>query len=86
MAYSAKHLKQLVVFGDGLLGMGALLGVTSDPRDVAERIFSRFENMDGDGRLLGPDMLPLTKMHVSVNHEVANHLGLIVPEQLADSR
>jgi ABC-type uncharacterized transport system substrate-binding protein len=85
MAYTAKHRKQVVVFGDSFLSLGAVLSVTSDERDVAERVLARFDNMSG-GRLLGPDMQQLTKIHTDVNTEVADSLGLAVPGQMIGAR
>ena len=86
MAYSAKHRKQIVVFGDGFLDLGALMSVTSDDRDVAERVLARFEDVSENGGLLGPDMQQLTKIHTDVNIEVANSLGLVVPYQIIGAR
>jgi ABC-type uncharacterized transport system substrate-binding protein len=86
MSYSAKHRKQVVVFGDSFLALGALMSVTSDERDVAERVLARFDNMSETGRLLGPDMQQLTKIHTDVNPTVANYLGLAVPGQLIGAR
>jgi ABC-type uncharacterized transport system substrate-binding protein len=86
MAYSAKHRKQVVVFGDSFLKLGALMSVTSDERDVAERVLARFDNMSENGRLLGPDMQQLTKIHTDVNTDVANYLGLVVPGQIIGAR
>ena len=85
MAYSAKHRKQVAVFGDNLLDLGALLSVTNDPRDVVDRVFARLDDIDENGQLLGPDMLQLTSMQLDVNKLVAAHLGLVVPLQLADA-
>jgi ABC-type uncharacterized transport system substrate-binding protein len=82
MAHSAKHKKQVVVFGNGLLGLGALMSVTSDESDVAERVLARFESMSANGQLRGPDLQQLTKIHTNVNHDVANLLGLAVPAAL----
>jgi hypothetical protein len=86
MSYSAKHRKQIVVFGDSFLGLGALMSVTSDERDVAERVLARFDNMAPSGQLLGPDMQELTRIHTDVNPAVANYLGLAVPGQMIGAR
>jgi ABC-type uncharacterized transport system substrate-binding protein len=86
MSYSAKHRKQVVVFGDNFLSLGALMSVTSDARDVAERVLARFDNVSEGGRLLGPDMQQLTKIHTDVNAAVANYLGLAVPGQMIGAR
>lgn len=85
MSYSAKHRKQVVVFGKGLLGLGALMSVTSDERDVADRVLARFSEVS-NGRVLGPDMEQLTKIHTDVNLEVARYLELAVPEQIIGAR
>lgn len=86
MSYSAKHKKQVVVFGNNLLGLGALMSVRSDERDVAERVLARFANVGENGRLLGPDMQQLTKIHTDVNADVAKLLDLVVPEQIIGAR
>jgi ABC-type uncharacterized transport system substrate-binding protein len=86
MSYGAKHRKQIVVFGDSLLGLGALMSVTNDGRDVAERVLARFDHMSETGSLLGPDMQQLTKIHTDVNRDVANYLGLAAPGQLIGAR
>jgi ABC-type uncharacterized transport system substrate-binding protein len=86
MAYSAKHRKQVVVFGDNFLRLGALMSVTTDERDVAERVLARFDEMSETGRLLGPDMQKLTKIHTDVNPAVANYLGLAIPGQMTGAR
>jgi hypothetical protein len=86
MAYSIKHRKQVVVFGDGLLNLGALMSVSSDERDVADRVLGRFGNMSESGRLLGPDMQQLTKIHTDVNPVVAAYLGLVIPGQMIGAR
>lgn len=86
MSYAAKHRIQVVVFGRNLLGLGALMSIEASHADVAERVLERFEAVSENGDLRGPDMLPLTDMRVRVNQEVARHLDLVVPEQLASSR
>jgi ABC-type uncharacterized transport system substrate-binding protein len=86
MSYSAKHRKQVIVFGNTLLGLGALMSVTSDEHDVADRVLARFENMSQNGQLRGPDMQQLTKIHTDVNHDVANYLELDVPDQIIGAR
>jgi ABC-type uncharacterized transport system substrate-binding protein len=86
MSYSAKHKKQVVVFSSGLLGLGALMSVASDERDVADRVLARFENMSESGQLRGPDLQQLTKIHASVNEDIARHLGLAIPEALIGAR
>jgi ABC-type uncharacterized transport system substrate-binding protein len=83
LAHGAKHHKQIAVFGDNLLDMGALLSSASDPDDVVERVFLRFDHRDEEGRFLGPDLVRLTDVQVHVNAAVATHLGLIVPEHVA---
>lgn len=86
MSYSAKHKKQVVVFGSGLLGLGALMSVTSDERDVADRVLARFEDMSDSGQLRGPDLQQLTKIHTSVNRDIARHLGLAIPDAQIGAR
>jgi hypothetical protein len=76
-SYSAKHAKQIAVFGENLLAMGALLSSTADPRDVVDRVLERLDAVDDSGRILGPDMLPLTAIHTRVNDEVARRMGLV---------
>jgi hypothetical protein len=86
MSYSAKHRKQVVVFGNGLLALGALMSVTSDERDVADRVLARFENTTENGQLRGPDLQQLTEIRTNVNHDVAKYLGLAIPEAVIGAR
>jgi ABC-type uncharacterized transport system substrate-binding protein len=86
LSYSAQRRKQVVVFGNGLLGLGALMSVSSDEVDIAERVLVRFENMSEDGQLRGPDIQQLTKIHTNVNHDAANRLGLTVPDAFIGTR
>jgi ABC-type uncharacterized transport system substrate-binding protein len=86
MSYGAKHRKQVVVFANSLLGLGALMSVTSDEHDVADRVLARFANMSENGQLRGPDMQQLTKIHTDVNQDVANYLELDVPDQIIGAR
>jgi hypothetical protein len=86
MSYSTRHSKQLVVFADSLLEMGALLSVSSAPRDVVDRVFARFADMDDAGRLRGPDLLRLTDIRVHINEAVARELAQTVPEHVARAR
>jgi ABC-type uncharacterized transport system substrate-binding protein len=85
MSYSAKHRTQLVVFGDALLGMGALISITSNDADVADQVLTRLSRVARNGNLAGPEMVPLTQMQTKINLEVARHLGLTVPERFAQT-
>ena len=85
MSYSARHRKQVVVFGANLLGMGALMSVSSDAADVAEQVLARLETLSADGKLAGPSMRPLTKIQVQINPDVARHLDLEIPQTLASA-
>lgn len=86
MSYSAKHRKQIVVFGRNLLVLGALMSITTDDEDVAAQVVKQLESMTADGRLQGPDMQALTEIHVDVNTEVARYLGLDASERVARTR
>jgi ABC-type uncharacterized transport system substrate-binding protein len=76
MSYSARHGKQVLVFGTNLLGLGGLLSVTSDPADVAEQVLARLAQPAAGGSLPGPDLRALTKLRVELNPEIARRLGL----------
>jgi len=86
LSYSAEHGKQVATFGESLLNMGALLSLTGDPRDVVDRVLARFEAVDEDGRLLGPDLLPLTAVRTRINDDVAERMGLIALVSTAAAR
>ncbi len=85
MSYSARHRTQVVVFGANLLDLGALMSVTSDPGDIAERVLERLASIDADNRVPGPDMQSLTTLNVDVNAEAARYLGLSLAPQSARS-
>lgn len=84
LAHSVERGKPVATFGEGLLRMGALLSMTSDPRDVVARVFERLEAVDATGRLGGPDMLPLKSVHTQINDDVAERMGLTAPAATAD--
>ncbi len=84
MSYGARHRIQIVVFGSSLLDFGALMAITSREGDVADQVVSRLDEAE-DGELPGPDMMPLTKMDLDINPDVAQHLGLIPAERSARS-
>jgi len=85
MSYSARHRTQVVVFGANLLDLGALMSVTTDPGDIADRVLERIARVDADDRVAGPEMQPLTMLDVDINTEVARYLGLTVAPQPARS-
>jgi ABC-type uncharacterized transport system substrate-binding protein len=76
MSYSARHRKQIPVFGSNLLSVGGLISFTSDPADVAEQVLARLDQDFEGGALTGPEMRPLTRLQVEINSEVARHLDL----------
>jgi len=78
MSYSARHRKQVLVFGRNLLSVGGLMNIASDPADVAEQVLAQLDDILADGTLAGPEMRPLTTLQVEVNPEVARHLGLSI--------
>lgn len=85
MSYSARHRTQVVVFGANLLDLGALMSVTSDPGDIAERVLERISRIESGDVVPGPDMQSLTTLDIDVNAEVARYLGLAVGSQAAGS-
>ena len=84
MSYSARHRKQVLVFGSNLLGIGGLISVTSDPGDVAEQVLARLDQVSPSGELTGPAMRPLTTLHIEINPEVARHLGLDTSQHMPE--
>ncbi len=85
LSYSARHRKQVVVFGANLLELGALMSVASDPGDVADSVLERIALIDSDNEVPGPDMQSLTTLDVDINAEVARYLGLSVAPHSARS-
>jgi len=85
MSYGARHRIQIVVFGSGLLDLGAFLAISSRDGDVADQVVARLGEVTDDGWPAGPDMTPLTEMGLEINPEVAQHLGLIPAERSARS-
>lgn len=85
MSYGAKHRIQVVVFGDNLLGLGALMSMTGNDGDVADQVLAGLARVARNGKLAGPEMMPLTQMQTKINLEVARHFNLIVPERFAQT-
>jgi ABC-type uncharacterized transport system substrate-binding protein len=85
MSLGAKHRTQIAVYAPGLLNLGALVSFTGRPTDIAGAVITRLENIQTDGRIPGPDLVPLKDISVQVNPAVADHLSLIIPARLARS-
>ena len=85
MSYGARHRIQIVVFGSGLLELGAFLAISSRDGDVADQVVGRLAEATEAGWTAGPDMTPLTEMDLEINQDVAQHLGLIPAERSARS-
>lgn len=79
LAHSVRQGKQALVFSSQLLGYGALVSVESDPEDVAERALEQLAAADRAG---APRVLPVSRVRVEINAEVAVQLGLTVPRAM----
>jgi ABC-type uncharacterized transport system substrate-binding protein len=75
MSYGVKHGKQIVVFNDRLLKLGALMSITSDAADVADQVIDLMLN-PRTGARNRPTLTPLTSMRVELNAQAASKLGL----------
>jgi ABC-type uncharacterized transport system substrate-binding protein len=72
IAYGNKHQKQIVVFNDKLLSLGAMISMTSDPSDIAEQALLLLARAGLDAE---PSVRPLTRMQAQINSEAAGRLG-----------
>lgn len=86
LSVARTHGKQVLVFNDELLSMGALISVESEPGDIAAQVVHRLREMSRTSRPTRPDITPLNAMRVRVNTEVAMKLGLKVPKELKEGR
>ena len=69
MAYGSKHQKQIVVFNDKLLPLGALMSFTSEPDDVAEQVIGLLARTTAGAT---PQVVPLTRVRVKLNPGIAS--------------
>jgi hypothetical protein len=76
MSYGVKHDKQIVVFNDQLLRLGALMSITSNEADVADQVVRLLHQSSPRKAASRPRMAPLTTLHIELNAEVAHELGL----------
>ncbi len=83
MSYARDHQIQIVVFGRGMLEMGALMAVTTIEEDVATQDVARLDQVNAEGQFAAPAMAPLTQMNLDINPDVARELGLVESEQSA---
>jgi putative ABC transport system substrate-binding protein len=81
MAYGAKYDKQIVVFNEQLLDFGALLSVSGNDADVADQVVRLLKDSDFHAPNRRPSMVPLTTMHIELNSQVAQELGLTTSPQ-----
>ena len=82
MTYGGKHQKQIVVFNDKLLALGALMSVTGDPDDVARQALRLLEQAE---RGAAPIVVPLTRMQVQINPDAVGHLDATTAQAEQDT-
>jgi hypothetical protein len=82
MAYGGKHQKQIVVFNDKLLSLGALMSVTSDPDDVARQALRLLEQAE---RGASPTVMPLTRMQLRINPDAVGDLDAATAQAEQDT-
>lgn len=81
MAYGTKHQKQIVVFNDKLLPLGALMSMTSEPDDVANQVIGLLARTTAGAE---PEMAPLTRVRVKLNPNVASNFNAAPSASLSE--
>lgn len=81
MEYSIKHRKQVMVFHPELLRFGGLLSVSGIEADIAEQVIAALRASSARTASPASELLPLTKIHVEVNEQVAQQLRIPVTSQ-----
>jgi len=76
LGYASSHGVGVLTFNDALLQWGALLSVSSSPKDVAQRVREVLDRVVA-GKTQGlPAMTQLSVLDLQVNQNVASRLGL----------
>lgn len=79
MTYSVRHGKQVAVFSPELLQLGGLISAQAVPEDVADQVIRRLQSGAGRNELPGPAVVDLTRSEFRINRELAQQLGLVIP-------
>lgn len=79
MTFSVRNSKQVAVFNDELLKLGALFSISSDYHDIARQVLVRLEQAQSSDSIPGPDIVYLDKLNLRINPVMAQNLNLKIP-------
>ena len=82
MSYSVKHGKQVAAFHPDIMKLGALLSVQYNNEDVVNTVIKRLDSAVGKKIIPGDDVVMLRDADILINVNVANRMGLSVPDYL----
>lgn len=81
LTFSMRSGKQVAVFNNELLELGALISITSDHKDIANNVIKRLERADGKAMIPGTVIEPLDVANIRINALMAKRFGLNVPSK-----
>lgn len=79
LTFSMRSGKQVAVFNDELLELGALISITSDHKDIANNVIKRLKRAEGKAMIPGAVIEPLDVANIRINALMAKRFGLSVP-------
>ena len=82
MSYSVKYGKQVAAFHPDIMKLGALLSVQYNNEDVVNTVIKRLDSAVGKKNVPGDDVVMLRDADILINVNVANRMGLTVPDYL----
>lgn len=80
MTFSVRNGKQVAVFSDELLQLGGLFSVSSDYRNIADKVVARLAQSAHKPNVPGPGLMPLDEAKLRINTVMARRLGLVIPK------
>jgi ABC-type uncharacterized transport system substrate-binding protein len=86
MAYGAKRRTQIVVYGAGMLQLGAFISFTVPDDSIAAAVLARLNAANSDGNISGPAVTVADGLRFAINPAIAQHLGIAAPRLLVQVR
>lgn len=81
MSFSVRNGKQVAVFSEDLLKLGALFSTTSDSREIARQVLDRLEKAQSEATIPGADMVYPLKFSLRINSVMVQRLNLRIPDE-----
>lgn len=82
MSFNSKEAIQTVVFQSELLDFGGLFYVMPSSLEISDKVITRLNTTNADIEIEGADILFLDDHVMGINPQVAEQLGLVIPDHM----